>query len=66
MGSMREHCYWVAFHIEKVYREFDINIEPFWLRRDAMPIAVYDKFSKDVETSDYGIQGIFQEVGGEV
>ena len=52
MGSMREDCHGVAVLIEKVFRKFDVKIEPFWLSRDSKHFILSDKFRKDVYTLD--------------
>ena len=53
LGSMKPDCHEVACRISKLAKSLDIQLEPFWLKRDSVQIQICDDISKDFDTSDY-------------
>ena len=53
LGSMKPDCHEVACRISQLAKSLDIQLEPFWLRRDSVQIQICDNISKDFDTSDY-------------
>ena len=56
-GSMKMDCHQVAEKIEEICRKFQIRLECFWLSRESQEITLCDKWSKEVDTSEYWIDG---------
>ena len=54
-GSMKPDCHEVAIRIEETCRVYQIKLETFRLSRDSREIKLFDKWSKEVDTSDYWI-----------
>ena len=55
-GSMKENCHEVAERIANICREHCIRLECFWLSRESMEITLCDRWSKEVDTSEYWIK----------
>ena len=54
-GSMKPDCHEIAVRIEEACRFYQVKLEMFWLSRDSREIEMCDKWSKEVDTSDYWI-----------
>ena len=54
-GSMKPDCHEVAVRIEETCCIYQVKLETFWLSRDSREIEMCDKWSKEVDTSNYWI-----------
>ena len=53
---MKSNCHLVAERIEEICRKFRIRLECFWLSRESQEITLCDKWSKEIDTSEYWLQ----------
>ena len=54
-GSMKSDCHEIAVRIEEVCLGLQVKLETFWLSRDSREIEMCDRWSKEVDTSDYWV-----------
>ena len=54
-GSMKPDRHEIAVRIKEACRFYQVKLEMFWLSRDSREIKMCDKWSKEVDTSDYWI-----------
>ena len=52
---MKPDCHGVAERIADLCREHQIKLECFWVSRDSLEITLCDRWSKEVDTSEYWI-----------
>ena len=48
LGSMESKCHKVAFRIQGLVKELQIELEPYWLSRNEMQIQFCDGVNKDL------------------
>ena len=53
VGSMKPGCHEVALRIAELAKQWQIELEAFWLSRDEPQIQEVDSLSKEFDTSDY-------------
>ena len=50
---MKPDCHEVALMIDRIAKQFEITLEPFWLGRESGQITLCDALSKDFDLGDY-------------
>ena len=58
LGSMKPDCHEVAKRISQLAKQFEVQLEAFWLRRNSVQIQICDEISKDFDTSDYKLSSV--------
>ena len=53
IGSMKSECHEVALRIAELARQWEIELETFWLSRNEPQIQEVDGLSKDFDAGDY-------------
>lgn len=53
VGSMKPDCHQVALNIADLCKQYEIELDTFWLSREELQIRDVDSLSKEVDTGDY-------------
>ena len=68
LGSMKPDCHEVARRNSQLAKSLDVQLEPFYLRRNSVQIQICDDISKDFDKSDYKLSSedfsqLYQDFG---